>query len=128
MLGLPILSFRFRGRTNRLLRIYDCFNEHPDQALHPGQIARETGLNIRDVNDRLEATPELFVKLPRRPDGLTRYRLTTVTRTKSPEDVEKLIAQGARRESWTLYAGLAILICALVVAGLVSIPYLQMLW
>jgi hypothetical protein len=117
--------FRFRGVTNRLLNIYACFEEHPDEALHPAQIARETGLSIQEVTRRLDTTPELFVRLPKRPDGLTRYRLTTAARAKSPEEVRAMLAAGARTESLSLYALVAIVLSIVTMAVLMALPWLR---
>ncbi len=124
-LGYSIFKFRFRGLTQRLLNIYASFEERPDQAVHPGQIARDTGLSIQEVTRRLDNTPELFVRLPRRPDGLTRYRLTTTARAKSPEEVRDLLASGARNESLRLYAFVAILLSVMVLLVLMAVPWLQ---
>lgn len=121
MLGLFPITFRFRGKLRRLTEIYDCFLEHPGKGLHPTQIARYTGMSFAEVNARLEATPELFVKLPGRGDGITRYRLTTATSAKTPEEVERFLASQARKESLMLYAVGAMLVClALIVVVLVG--------
>jgi hypothetical protein len=122
MLGIIPISFRFRGRTGRLLDIYHCFREQPGAGLHPTQIARHTGIGFAEVNRCLESTPELFVKLPRRPDGLTRYRLTTSTAARSPEEVEDLVNAGARRESLLLYATGSMLICLLLIVAILVAP------
>lgn len=127
LLAVTPLQFRFRGKLNRLLRIYECFLSHEDQALHPAQVARDTGLPLQDVSARLAATPELFVRLPKRPDGLTRYRLTTVTRTRTPEEVVAQLRRLAQRETWTLYAGTGILLCLLVAALMIILPSLGLL-
>jgi hypothetical protein len=125
MWSYSLFRFRFRGATQRLLNIYACFEEHSDQALHPAQIARETGLSLQEVTRRLDGTPELFVRLPKRPDGLTRYRLTTAARAKSPDEVEALVAAGARTESLSLYAMVAIVLCLAVLAVLMALPWLR---
>lgn len=115
MLGFIPISFRFRGKLKRLADIYQCFLDHPNQGLHPTQIARHTGLSFAEVNNRLNATPELFVKLPRRKDGITRYRLTSSTAARSPEEVEQFLLRQARRESLLLYAFGAMLLCLLLI-------------
>jgi hypothetical protein len=120
-----IFKFRFRGLTQRLLNIYTCFEERPDKALHPAQVARETGLSIQEVTRRLDDTPELFVRLPRRPDGLTRYRLTTATRAKSADDVKAMLDAGARTESLSLYALIVIVLCIMTLAVLMALPWLR---
>lgn len=119
--GIIPFRFRFRGKLRRIARIYQCFLDHPGTGLHPTQIARRTGLGFIEVSERLERTPELFVKLPRRPDGITRYRLTSAVTAMSREDVEKLLVGSARRESLVLYAfatmiGLILLIVVVLVA------------
>lgn|SRR5690554_5036684 len=124
LLGLIPVSFRFRGKQKRLAEIYYCFLEHPGVGLHPTQIARHTGISFAEVNARLEATPELFVKLPKRPDGITRYRLTSSTAARSPEAVEALVIAGARRESLVLYALASMLICLLLIVVVVVAPAL----
>ncbi len=120
MLGFIPLSFRFRGKVNQLLDMYQCFVDHPNQALHPNQVARHARLGLHEVNARLQQTPELFVKLPRRPDGLTRYRLTSRTSTLSAEEVEALVVSGARRESWLLYATATLVIGLLLIVALLA--------
>jgi hypothetical protein len=118
---LPI-SFRFRGKTGRLTDIYHCFLDHPAAGLHPTQIARHTGISFAEVNKRLEATPELFVKLPKRPDGITRYRLTSAMAARSEDEVENFIAAAARKETLMLYAGGVMLICVFVIIAILVAP------
>lgn len=121
MIGFVPISFRFRGKLRRLAQIYQCFREHPDKAMHPIEIARHTGLGFAEVNARLAATPELFVKLPRRPDGLTRYRLTSSTAARTPEEVEKFLVSAARRESLLLYAfGTMVFFILLIVLAIIA--------
>lgn len=104
MFNIIPLSFRFRGKQNRLLDLYAAFQDADAPAMHPTQLARATGISLAEVSRRLDATPELFVKLPRRPDGITRYRLTSATAARSEEEVVALIHSGARRENWLVYA------------------------
>jgi hypothetical protein len=121
MLGFIPITFRFRGKLKRLVRIYDCFLEHPQKGLHPTQIARHTGLPFAEVNARLQATPELFVKLPGRGDGITRYRLTTSAAAMQPEAVEAMLVSEARKESLLLYAvGAMLLLLLLIVVALIG--------
>ena len=89
ILGIIPVSFRFRGKLRRLTDIYFCFLDNEGKALHPTQIARQTGIGFSEVNARLESTPELFVRLPKRPDGITRYRLTSATAAKEPEATDR---------------------------------------
>lgn len=121
MLGLLPISFRFRGREKRLNDILQCFRDHPDKGLHPTQISRHTGIAFADVNARLEATPELFVKLPGRGDGITRYRMTSSMAARTPEQAEAFVTAQARKETLILYAFGAMLVClALIVVVLVG--------
>ena len=101
MFGIIPFQFRFRGKVGRLLDIYYCFIEAEQKALHPTQIARITGISFAEVARRLDATPELFVKLPRR-DGITRYAITTTASTRTPEETEALLRKYAKRESYLL--------------------------
>jgi hypothetical protein len=121
MFGFIPITFRFRGKLNRIREIHQCFLDHPDKGLHPTQIARYTGLSFAEVNKRLEATPELFVKLPGRQDGITRYRLTTSTAARGPDEVDKFLATQARKETLLLYAvGVMVLCLALIVVILIG--------
>jgi len=97
-------SFRFRGRTHRLLSLYRTFQDQPGTGLHPSTIARKAGMSIIDVDERLRRTPELFVRLPKRKDGVTRYRLTSAVSAMSEAEVKSLIEGHARKETLLLYA------------------------
>ena len=97
MLGIPTLEFRFRGKASLLLDIYYCFIEQGCAALHPTQIAKHTGISFAEVARRLDATPELFVKLPTRAGDVTRYRITSSTVARTAEEVEALVQQNAQQ-------------------------------
>lgn len=115
MFGIIPFNFRFRGKVRRILDIYFCFLEEDGKALHPTQIARRTGISFAEVARRLDATPELFVRLPKR-DGITRYRITTTASTRTPEETEALLMKYAARESYLLYAfGFMVLIMLVIV-------------
>lgn len=115
MFGIIPFNFRFRGKVRRILDIYFCFLEEDGKALHPTQIARRTGISFAEVARRLDATPELFVRLPKR-DGITRYRITTTASTRTPEETEALLMKYASRESYLLYAfGFMVLIMLVIV-------------
>ena len=115
MFGIIPFNFRFRGKVRRILDIYFCFLEDDGKALHPTQIARRTGISFAEVARRLDATPELFVRLPKR-DGVTRYRITTTASTRTPEETEALLIKYAKRESYLLYAfGTMVLIMLAIV-------------
>ena len=101
-------TFRFRGRTGHILAIVDSFIREPSKGLAPASIAREVGLPIYDVVKTLNRLPELFVKLPGRGDGITRYRLASSVAARGEEQIEALVHRHARRETWLFY-GLALL-------------------
>ena len=124
MFSIVPLQFRFRNKLNRLRDMVQCFRQNPGIGLHPTQIARLTGISFAEVVRRLEATPELFVKLPRRPDGITRYRLTSTTAAKSAADVEKFLVNSARRESFLLYAFGIMMLCVFVIVVIIVGPVL----
>ncbi len=121
MFGLIPFTFRFRGKQARLQDICACFADNDHKALHPMQIAKRTGMSMAEVNRRLQLTPELFVKLPKRPDGLTRYRLTSAMATLDEEQLLAFIASQARRESMLLYAvGFMLLLLFLIVIVIIG--------
>ena len=120
LLGVIPISFRFRGKLGRLSNIYLCFLDNDGKALHPTQIAKQTGIRFTEVSARLEATPELFVRLPKR-DGITRYRLTSATAAKEAEEVEAFLNREARKESLLLWAfGTMVLLMLLIVVLLLG--------
>ena len=124
MLQILPFRFRFRGRTRRLLDLYRCFTEHPGTGLHPTQLSRHTGIGFAEVTRCLDSTPELFVRLPKRPDGITRYRLTSAMAAQGDEEVARYLARAARRENLILYALLGMLLCLFVIVALLLTPAL----
>jgi hypothetical protein len=121
MFGIIPFSFRFRGKVRRILDIYYCFVEEGGVALHPTQIARKTGISFAEVARRLDATPELFVKLPKR-DGITRYRITSSAATRSAQETEALLRKYAQRESLLLYAFGTMVFAMLIIVVLTIAP------
>ena len=121
MFGIIPFNFRFRGKVRRILDIYYCFIENDGQALHPTQVARQTGISFAEVARRLDSTPELFVKLPKR-DGITRYRITTTANTRTPEETEALLQKYATRESYLFYAFGFMVFAMLVIVVLTIAP------
>ena len=121
MFSLLPFNFRFRGKVRRLFELYRCFLANPGKGLHPAQLARQTGIALVVVLRLLDATPELFVRLPKR-DGLTRYRLTTAMSARQPEQVEQFLSGQARRESLILYALGVMVLCALLIAVILIGP------
>ncbi|MGA0840880.1 MAG: hypothetical protein ACO3Z6_11780 [Pseudomonadales bacterium] len=124
MLQLLPFRFRFRGRTQRLLDLYRCFMAHSGTGLHPTQLSRHTGIGFAEVTRCLDGTPELFVRLPQRPDGITRYRVTSAMAAQSEEDVTRYVLRAARRENFILYALLGMLLCLFIIAALLLTPAL----
>ena len=117
------ISLRFHGKIRRLFDIYHCFLAHPGKGLHPTQIARFTGIAFADVLRLLDGTPELFIRLPKR-GGITRYRLTTATAARQPEELERFLRNQARRELWILAAIGVMALCGLLIAAILVGPAL----
>lgn len=117
-------TFRFRGSTARILAIVACFRAEPNVGLAPGHIGRQIGLSLYDTVRILDRTPELFVKLPGRRDGITRYRLASSVAVREAADIEALVQRHARRESWLFYAFVAMAALVLVVAIMAIAPAL----
>ena len=124
MYGLIPYTFRFRGKIRRLFDIYQCFLTHPGVGLHPVQISRDTGIGMSDAAKFLDATPELFIRLPKRPDGLTRYRLTSALVAKQPEEIHQFLVRSARMESLLFYAVGAMVLWALLIVVILVGPAL----
>ena len=97
--------------------IYQCFCEQEDRTLHPSQIARMTGFDLLTVSQTLDQTNELFMKLPGRGDGITRYALPSSVFAMTPEAVAELVAQRARLENWVFWSIWASIIAAFSVAS-----------
>ncbi len=111
-----LLTPRYWGKTRRILAIHRAFREEPGIGLHPQQIARRTGIAMMDVKERLDATPDLFVRLPKR-DGLTRYRLTSTTSAQDPEEVENRVRRRAAGEMYLVSALGAMVLCGFLVVA-----------
>ena len=117
-------TFRFRGKADRLLAIVGCFLNEPNKGLSPAHIGRESGISMYDAVRILNQTPELFVKLPGRGDGITRYRLASSVAARGEEGIEALIHSNARRESWLYYALLTMALLLAAVAVMAVLPAL----
>ena len=102
----------------------DSFLKEPNKGLAPTHIAREAGLPVYDVVKTLRRTPELFVKLPGRGDGITRYRLASSVAARGEEQIEALVQRNARRETWLFYALAVIAALLLTVVLMVFVPTL----
>jgi len=117
-------KFRFRGKTGRLLSIVDCFRKEPNKGLAVVQVARGSGLPIHDAAKMLEGTPELFIKLPGRGDGITRFRLASSVSARSDKEIDDLVQRNARRESGIFYALMLMGLLILVVIAMIIVPSL----
>ena len=117
-------TFRFRGKTARLLALVDCFLSEPDRGLAPPYLAKQAGVDMYDTVRMLGQTPELFVKLPGRGDGITRYRLASSVTARGRQGIEAFVMRQARRESWIYYALLTMALLLFVVAVLAVAPAL----
>lgn len=107
-----------------ILAIVERFVEEPNKGLAPTHIAREAGLPIYDVVKTLRRTPELFVKLPGRGDGITRYRLASSVAARGEEQIVALVQRNARRETGLFYALLLLAGLLVTVVLMVFVPTL----
>ena len=98
-----IFSFRYRGKTKQIISLYECFVDNAGQAMHPAQLARVTGTSMIDVMRRLDATHEVFIKLPKK-NGITRYRLTTSISALKKKQVEKILVNKEKKETFLFYS------------------------
>lgn len=122
MLNLPFIRFRFRGKVRRLFDIYLSFKDSGGNAMHPVEVARMANCTMQDASRHLADTPELFVRMPKRPDGLTRYRLTSQIAGRTPEEIEAMLHRLARRESVLLYIFGFMLILLIIIAFSLASP------
>ena len=117
--------FRFRRHANKILKIYACLAEADVRGLHPMQISRVTGISFREVARRLDATPELFVRLVVARGQPRRYTINTRARAMKRGEVEQLVQRGVMRESLILYSVVLMILLALIMMLLASIPVYQ---
>jgi hypothetical protein len=96
---VPITRLRFVGRGPTLRAMCGVFREHPGVGLSASEIAEYGKLGFRDVHQRLLDTPELFVRLPKRPDTNVRYRLASGLASQTPEAIDRFIADETRAET-----------------------------
>ena len=115
-------TFRFRGKTGRLLKLVDCFLQQPGGGLSPAHLGREAGIALYDTARMLDQTPELFVKLPRRGDGITRYRLASSVAARGQDGIVELVRRHARRENWIFYLLVAAAALLTLVVLLALVP------
>ncbi len=117
--------FRFRRHAGKILKIYACLAQADVRGLHPMQISRVTGISFREVAHRLDATPELFVRLVVARGQPRRYTLNTRARAMKKREVEQLVERGVMRESLILYSVVVMILLALTMVVLSSIPLYQ---
>lgn len=113
---------RYLGRERQIEALFATFEKAEGQALHPIQISRETGLDMHQIQQRLEDCPELFVRLPRNPEGLVRYRITSSAAALDGARVRELIRRRARSEQLQVAAAVAIVASAGLIIVLTVIP------
>jgi len=113
---------RYLGRERQIEALFQAFDAVDRQALHPIQISRETGLDMHQVQQRLDTCTELFVRLPRNPEGLVRYRMTSSAAALNATAVEQLIRSRARSERLQVAATIAIIASAGLIILLTVIP------
>ncbi|MCC5887658.1 MAG: hypothetical protein JJT88_14585 [Gammaproteobacteria bacterium] len=113
---------RYLGRERQIEALFETFQAADGQAMHPIQISRETGLDMHVVQQRLDNCPELFVRLPRNPEGLVRYRITSSASVLDVAEVQQLIRRRARSEQLQVAAAVAIVASAGLIILLTVIP------
>lgn len=114
--------FRFRRHSGKILKIYMCLLQADARGLHPMQISRETGISFREVAKRLDATPELFVRLVVAPGQPRRYALHTRARAMGEKQVRRVVERGVLRESLIYYSLILMILLALTMVVLSAIP------
>lgn len=114
--------FRFRSQSGKIIKIYLCLLRADVRGLHPMQISRETGISFREVARRLDATPELFVRLVVARGQPRRYALHTRARSLGEREVRRLVDRGVFRESLIYYSVLSMILLALTMVVLSAIP------
>jgi hypothetical protein len=118
-----ILPARFRGRERWLKEVYRALVAE-SRALHPVEVARVTGLSVRDADTLLRSTPELFVRMPLRRGEPSRFRLASHVGAMTAEDVTEMIMDRARGERMLAFGVLMIVLSAVVVMALMLLPWL----
>ena len=86
------------------------------------EISKLSGVHMLDVSNTLNNFPELFMRVPRRSDGLTRYALITSVAAMDEDTVRKMVANCARRETWLYHAILWSVLGVLTVLAIQVFP------
>lgn len=118
---------RFRKKTARLNAIVNAFRNSEKLALHPDQISRQLGFSLQESHRILDDTTELFVRLPRGPDRITKYALAPSFASLTPEQRSAFIARQASKESLVFWSIMLIYLIAGLALLTAVIAYL-MLW
>lgn len=121
---LGLTFSRYRKRKARILEIYEIFVDSPKRLLHPIEISRQCGLHMLDVIEILESAPEIFLRLPSSRQSVTKYGLRPSVAIQSQDEIEQFINRRAKNETYLLYAVISIVVLALLVVALSSVPYL----
>lgn len=110
-----------------LLAMYECFVENEKRPLHPSEVSRHSGVYMLDAARRMQETPEMFLKLPGRGDGLTRYALTPSMASRSTEEVHEFVRKQALRESVLYYTYLLLIASVLLILAILAWPIFKAL-
>jgi hypothetical protein len=122
--SVPITRLRFRGRTGTLNALCRAFREHPRQALTANDLVDYTGLQFRDVYQRLTETPELFLMLRKKKVNTNaRYRLRVAVERMSEEETRVFINEQTRAETRLAVGVVSAILVIGAVAGYLSAKY-----
>lgn len=77
-----------------------------------------------DVIEILDAAPEIFLRLPSSSQSVTKYGLRPSVAVQSQEEVERFINKRAKYETFLFGSAIGIVVLALLVVVLATIPYL----
>lgn len=88
------------------------------RALHPTEVGRVAGMHFMTAERLLRSCDELFMKLPRSADGVTRYHLRPTVRALDDDGRRALLARLVLGETILLYtslfAGLSVLVLGVI--------------
>lgn len=91
-----------RERIAAICRLFDAER----RALHPTEVGRATGIHFMTAERILRSCDELFMKLPRSADGVTRFHLNPTARALDEAGRAALLQRLVLTETIFLYAGL----------------------
>ncbi len=81
-----------------------------------------------DVIDVMDRVPEIFLRVPSTGETTTSYGLRPSINAMSREEVLRLINRQARIENFMFYAVIIVVLNALFVVAIATIPYLGTLF